>query len=112
MPFNNNSQRFNRLESNSFAGSSQGGPNLQVEQDKETIIRFIDELKYSDLRDNSLLELSRQREHFQELAPFMWHSVGTIPALLLEIVSVYPLLSPPLLDSKTSNKACNVLAML
>jgi hypothetical protein len=60
MPFNNGSQRYNRLESNSFAGSSQGGnANLQVEQDKETIIRFIDELKYSDLRDNSLLELSR-----------------------------------------------------
>lgn len=76
------------------------------------IIKCIDELKYSDLRDNALLELSKQREHFQELAPFIWHSVGTIPALLQEIVSVYPLLSPPLLDSKTSNKACNVLAML
>lgn len=82
------------------------------EQDKELIIKYIDELKYSELRDNALLELSRQREHFSELAPFIWHSVGTIAALLQEIVSVYPLLSPPLLDSKTSNKACNVLALL
>lgn len=103
----NNSQRYNRLEA-SFASSGGNGN----DHDKELIIKYIDELKYSDLRDNALLELSRQREHFQELAPFIWHSVGTIPALLLEIVSVYPLLSPPLLDSKTSNKACNVLAML
>ena len=60
--------------------------------DKEQILRHIDELKYSELRDNALLELSRQRDHFQELAPFIWHSSGTISALLLEIVSVYPYL--------------------
>ena len=82
------------------------------EQEKQDIIKHIDELKYAEKRDNALLELSRQREHFSELAPFIWHSVGTIAALLQEIVSVYPLLSPPLLDSKTSNKACNVLALL
>lgn len=81
-------------------------------EDKELIIRYIDELKYAKLRDNALLELSKQREHFAELAPFIWHSVGTIAALLQEIVSVYPLLSPPMLDAKTSNKVCNVLAML
>jgi CCR4-NOT transcription complex subunit 9 len=46
------------------------------------IIKLIDEIKYSDQRDNALIELSKQREHFQELAPFIWHSVGTIPALL------------------------------
>ena len=46
------------------------------------ILKYIDELKYSDLRDNALLELSKQREHFSELAPFIWHSYGTIAALL------------------------------
>ena len=34
------------------------------QQDKELILKYIDELKYSDLRDNALLELSWQREHF------------------------------------------------
>lgn len=29
------------------------------ELEKEEIIRYIDELKYSELRDNALLELSR-----------------------------------------------------
>ena len=52
------------------------------EQEKQEIIKHIDELKYAERRDNALLELSRQREHFQELAPFIWHSVGTIAALL------------------------------
>jgi CCR4-NOT transcription complex subunit 9 len=52
------------------------------EEDKQLIIKYIDELKYSDKRDNALVELSRQREHFSELAPFIWHSVGTIAALL------------------------------
>jgi CCR4-NOT transcription complex subunit 9 len=82
------------------------------EEEKQLIIKYIDELKYADKRDNALVELSRQREHFSELAPFIWHSVGTITALLQEIVSVYPQLSPPSLDTKTSNKACNVLALL
>ena len=68
------------------------------EEVKEMIIKQIDELKYADKRDNALMQLSQQREHFSELAPFIWHSVGTIAALLQEIVSVYPLLSPPLLD--------------
>lgn len=55
-----NSQRFNRLEA-SFASTNEVGGN---EHDKDIIIKYIDELKYSDLRDNALLELSRQREHF------------------------------------------------
>jgi len=68
------------------------------EETKELIIKQIDELKYADKRDDALMTLSQQREHFSELAPFIWHSVGTIAALLQEIVLVYPLLSPPLLD--------------
>jgi CCR4-NOT transcription complex subunit 9 len=60
------------------------------EEEKESIIKYIDELKYADKRDNALVELSRQREHFSDLAPYIWHSVGTIAALLQEIVAVYP----------------------
>jgi CCR4-NOT transcription complex subunit 9 len=72
-----------------------GGGNFMTnasftEDEKQSIIKYIDELKYADKRDNALIELSRQREHFAELAPFIWHSVGTIAALLQEIVSVYP----------------------
>lgn len=52
------------------------------DQDKEMIIKYIDELKYAEQRDNALIELSKQREHFAELAPYIWHSIGTIAALL------------------------------
>lgn len=76
------------------------------------IIEQIDSLKYANKRDDALNALSQKRELFVELAPFIWHSVGTISALLQEIVQVYPLLSPPMLDQRVSNKACNVLALL
>ena len=35
-----------------------------------------------------------------------------MPALLQEIVSVYPLLSPPNLTAHASNRVCNALALL
>ena len=33
-------------------------------------------------RENALLELSKKREAFPELAPYLWHSFGTVSALL------------------------------
>jgi len=64
-----------------ISGTSQGISNF-TEDEKLMIIKHIEELKFADKRDNALVELSRQREHFTELAPFVWHSVGTIAALL------------------------------
>ncbi|KAJ9512796.1 hypothetical protein QJQ45_028989 [Haematococcus lacustris] len=63
-------------------------------------------------RENALLELSKKRENFPELAPFLWYSFGTIAALLQEIISIYPLLSPPALTAHASNRVCNALALL
>lgn len=39
-------------------------------------------------------------------------SEGIMPILLQEIVSVYPLLSPPNLTAHVSNRVCNALALL
>lgn len=36
----------------------------------------------SEQREIALLELSKKRESFTELAPVLWHSYGTIAALL------------------------------
>jgi len=63
-------------------------------------------------RENALLELSKKRETFPELAPYLWHSFGTLSALLQEIISIYPLLSPPTLTPHASNRVCNALALL
>lgn len=70
------------------------------------------ELSSPDLRENALLELSKKRELFQDLAPLLWNSFGTIAALLQEIVSIYPVLSPSNLTPAQSNRVCNALALL
>ena len=58
------------------------------------------------------MELSKKREIFPDLAPILWHSVGTMSALLQEIVAIYPMLSPPTLTAQASNRVCNALALL
>lgn len=65
-------------------------------------------------RERALLELSKKRESFPELAPYLWHSFGVISALLQEVVSVYSLLVPPAtaLSAQASNRVCNALALL
>ncbi|KAJ0765667.1 putative transcription regulator Rcd1-like family [Helianthus annuus] len=78
------------------------------------------DLSSPDLRENALLELSKERQNmieskrelFQDLAPLLWNSFGTIAALLQEIVSIYPFLSPPNLTPAQSNRVCNALALL
>lgn len=64
------------------------------------------------LREKALSELSKRREIFQDLAPLLWHSFGTIAALIQEITSVYRLLTPPIMTSAQSNRVCNALALL
>ncbi|BBN17953.1 CCR4-NOT transcription complex subunit 9 [Marchantia polymorpha subsp. ruderalis] len=70
------------------------------------------ELIVPEQRENALLDLSKKREAFPDLAPILWHSCGTIAALLQEIVSIYPMLSPPTLTAGASNRVCNALALL
>ena len=70
------------------------------------------ELSNPEQREGALLELSKKREAFPDLAPILWHSFGTIAALLQEIVTIYPLLSPPQLTAHASNRVCNALALL
>lgn len=63
-------------------------------------------------RENALYELSKKRESFPDLAPVLWYSFGTMAALLQEIISLYPMLSPPTLTPQASNRVCNALALL
>lgn len=56
--------------------------NTQLSQEqKELIIQYVNDLKSKEKRAKALIELSKNREHYQELAPYIWHSVGTIAAL-------------------------------
>lgn len=76
------------------------------------LYRHILELTSPTKREVALFELSKKREEFPDIAPILWHSYGTIAALLQEIVSIYPLLSPPALTPGVSNRCCNALALL
>merc|ERR1719316_73745 len=80
--------------------------------EKERIFLLVLELTNPEQRESALLELSKRRETFADLAPILWHSFGTISALLQEIVAIYPLLSPPSLTAQASNRVCNALALL
>jgi len=77
------------------------------------IEQLVVDLNNPAMRETALLELSKKREQFPDLAVYLWHSFGTISALLLEIVSVYPKLTPPaVLTHPCSNRVCNALALL
>lgn len=81
-----------------------------IEEDK--IYALIIQLQNPNSREQALLELSKRREAYDDLALVLWHSFGVMSALLQEIVAVYPLLSPPSLTAHASNRVCNALALL
>jgi CCR4-NOT transcription complex subunit 9 len=112
-----------------FLGAALGS-NLEHHEDGKIYALVVD-LMDPNSREGALLELSKKREQYDDLALVLWHSFGTIllnqfprrliltdvvpgimPALLQEIVSVYPLLSPPNLTAHVSNRVCNALALL
>ncbi|EDV27164.1 uncharacterized protein TRIADDRAFT_50081 [Trichoplax adhaerens] len=66
----------------------------------------------SEARQEALLELSKGRESVQNLAPLIWHSFGTVAALVQEVVDIYPYVNPPTLTAAQSNRVCNALALL
>jgi CCR4-NOT transcription complex subunit 9 len=68
------------------------------------IYEWILELSSPDTRETALLELSKKREVVPDLAPMLWHSFGTIAALLQEIVNIYPAVNPPFLTAIQSNR--------
>lgn len=78
----------------------------------DELLPLVMQLTNPEQREGVLLELSKKRESFSDLAPILWHSVGTVSALLQEIASIYPLLWPPTLTAHASNRVCNALALL
>ena len=48
---------------------------------------------------------SKKREVVPDLPPMLWHSFGTVAALLQEIVNVYPAINPPHLTVSINNNS-------
>ncbi|KAM3586279.1 RNA-binding protein, CCR4-NOT complex subunit Rcd1 [Umbelopsis sp. WA50703] len=80
-------------------------------QAEDKIYALVLDLMNPELREQALLELSKKRELYDDLALVLWHSYGAVSILLQEIISVYPLLSPPALTAVASNRVCNALAL-
>lgn len=80
--------------------------------DDPNIYHWICQLNYGPNKEQALLELGRKREQYDDLAMVLWSSFGVMTALLQEIISVYPMLSPPKLNNQLSNRVCNALVLL
>ncbi|KAH8583438.1 cell differentiation rcd1 [Cryptosporidium sp. chipmunk genotype I] len=93
-------------------GSELKGSESVVQKEREKVYQYLVDMTCSSKREMALSKLSKYRETFPDLAPLMWHSFGCITALLQEIISIYPLLSPPNLSNQASNRTCNCLALL
>jgi len=102
----------NAPSSNASFNSGLSTDYSENDREFEKVIEHIANLKYPEKREEALGELSKKRESFQQLAVYLWHSVGTLAILLQEIVAIYPLLSPQTLSQPVSYKVCNVLGLL
>ncbi|XP_065839917.1 CCR4-NOT transcription complex subunit 9-like [Oscarella lobularis] len=101
------------LQSTTQSGQQpQSQSQQQQPVDRDKIYAWIQDLLNPEARENALLELSKKREVVHDLAPLLWHSFGTIAALLQEIQAVYPMINPPNLTAHQSNRVCNALALL
>lgn len=58
-----------------------------------------------ETREDALLELSKQREKFPALAPYLWHSYGTI-ACLLQVRSHAPCAALGIPRTEGTDAAC------
>lgn len=107
-----NSGEASSQQSFSESGGEVHGSESVIQRERERVYQCLVDMTCSSKREVALSKLSKYREAFPDLAPLMWHSFGCITALLQEIISIYPLLSPPNLSNQASNRTCNCLALL
>ncbi|CEP64708.1 CCR4-NOT core subunit CAF40 LALA0_S13e01200g [Lachancea lanzarotensis] len=111
---NNNSARNSsgNLNLNAPGATNNNAPNSLHALDDPNVYHWICQLTYGPNKEQALLELGRKREQYEDLAVVLWSSFGVVAALLSEITSVYPMLSPPVLSNQLSNRVCNALVLL
>ncbi|GAU93446.1 hypothetical protein RvY_05385 [Ramazzottius varieornatus] len=78
----------------------------------DQIQQWIVELCDPKTRERALLELSKRRDQYTDLAVWIWHSFGGVAALLQEITETFILMEPQTLTAHQSNRVCNALALI
>lgn len=76
------------------------------------VFPVVQELVYGPNREEALMQLSKKRDLYPDLAVVLWHSHGVMTVFLQEIISVYPMLSPPQVNVPVSNRVSNALQLL
>ncbi|KAL9453684.1 hypothetical protein AB3S75_009317 [Citrus x aurantiifolia] len=76
-----------------------------------SVAYWIQALQSHETKERALLILSQNKEIRKDLAPLLWNSIGTISALLQEIIAVYRTLSSPNLTETASTRVSNALAL-
>lgn len=110
--FSSNSAAIGVSSGSSVAATQPPAPAPLSAAEMEKVYKLVGDLSSNEQRENALMILSKKRDAVQDLAPMLWYSVGTMTALLQEIVAIYPMLSPPALTAHASNRVCNALALL
>lgn len=64
------------------------------------------------MKFESNIHFSSRRDIIHDLGPMLWHTTGTIAALLFEIVSTYQYVNPPTMSLQQVTRLCNALALL
>lgn len=82
------------MQINEMSNQLNMGMNLQQipgvsENDVEKIVGHILNLRNHDKREDALHELSKKRESFANLAPYLWYSVGTLAILFLNKIFIF-----------------------
>jgi hypothetical protein len=83
--------------------------------DIERIHALVHNLTNPETRAEAMEELGKMRDipnASELLAIILWHSYGSIAALLQEVVCLYPLLSYTKQIKVQANRTCNALALL
>lgn len=83
--------------------------------DIDRIYQLVHNLINPDTRPEAMEELGKMRDipkASEHLAVILWHSYGSIAALLQEVVCLYPLLTFTKQIKVQANRTCNALALL
>lgn len=108
----NNYSGSNMIQQQQQQPQGQGANMMSNNLSQELIAQLVQELTIPGAKEQALQELNKNREFVPDLAPILWYSFGTMTSLLQEVISIYPLLSPPTLTGLASNRVCNALALL
>ncbi|XP_054260431.1 CCR4-NOT transcription complex subunit 9-like [Macrosteles quadrilineatus] len=89
---------------------SQGPAQEIIKRDQ--ICLWVQQLSDPEMRSNSLLELNKRREVIPDLGVILWHSFGTVAAMMQEIVDVYQFFNPLTFTAHHSHRLCTILNLL